>query len=60
MQAIQNKQGDLGWTAKEFAFDSGLPDNGFNCLDQQTKCQGDNRDTFYPMNVDLLKSSMIC
>ena len=60
IQNIKDTDGKLGWKAKEYTFDSGLPDNGFVCLDTQVKCEGDNRDTYYPMNVDLLKSSMIC
>jgi len=33
LQALK-KEGKLGWKAKEYTFDSGLPDNGFVCMDQ--------------------------
>jgi hypothetical protein len=45
------------------AFASGVPDNGYACLEKGQKCQGDSRDTYYPtsaqMVIDALKPGAI-
>ena len=57
---IEETHGSLGWKARQYRFAAGLPTDGFQCIDQHSKCQGDNRDTYYPMNKDLVKHSELC
>jgi len=38
LDKIQDKYGKTGWHAQEFGFDSALPSDGFQCIDQKRKC----------------------
>jgi hypothetical protein len=39
-------------------FRSGVPDNGYLCLERGQKCQGDSRDTYYPASTEMIFNAL--
>jgi hypothetical protein len=40
-------------------FTAGVPDSGYMCLKLGQKCQGDSRDTYYPVSAELVQNALM-